>query len=334
MLVSLNTLLLDALKHHYAIPAFNINFMEQAMAVFDAAEEVDSPVIIQFSSGGLKYAPGWFIQAVFTRAKESRLPIVIHRDHCHSLQEFEEAIKIGFQSIMMDGSLSADGTPQTFEDNVAFTKHAITVKPQHVAIEGELGCLGSLETGLPGEEDDSQANELLKHDQLLTDPLQAKQFVKQTGIDALAIAIGTSHGAYKFTEPPSPKVLDIARVQSISQQIPKTPLVLHGSSSIPQELCKIINQHGGSIPKTFGVPVSAIQQAIQNGVCKVNIDSDLRLAATAAVRQSLQNSELFDPRKYLGPAYLLMKSICMERYQAFGSAKQATRLMNHETVTT
>lgn len=334
MLVSLNTLLHDALKHQYAIPAFNINFMEQAMAVFDAAEAVNSPIIIQFSSGGLEYMPSWFVKAVFAKAKESHLPVVIHRDHCHNFQEFEAAINIGFQSIMMDGSLSANGTPQSFEDNVAFTKKAVNLKPHHIAIEGELGCLGSLETGLSGEEDGFQANTLLKHSQLLTDPIQAKKFVKQTGIDALAIAIGTSHGAYKFTSPPSNKILDIARVQSISKQIPKIPLVLHGSSSIPQELCKIINQHGGDIPKTFGVPVVAIREAIQNGVCKVNIDSDLRLATTAAVRQSLQNSELFDPRKYLGPAYLLMKSICMERYQAFGSAKQATRLMNHETTTT
>lgn len=333
MLVSLDTVLQDALKHQYAVAAFNINFMEQAMAVFDAASESRSPIILQFSSGGLKHAPNWFLRSIFEEAKRIDLPVVIHRDHCHSIQEFEQAMEMGFQSIMMDGSLAPDGTPRNFEENVLITHEAMTIKPLSVCVEAELGCLGSLKTGKSGSEDGFKANKRLRHEQLLTDPKQAKRFLEHTGVHALAIAIGTSHGAYKFSEPPTHQTLDVDRVKEISENLPFTPLVLHGGSSIPKALREMINAHGGNIPKTYGVPITAIQKAIRYGVCKVNIDSDLRLATTAAFRKALSNSLQFDPRACLKPAYELMKEVCIERYHAFGSAMQAERIINHEAVT-
>jgi|AntRauTorckE5430_2_1112549.scaffolds.fasta_scaffold00140_12 fructose-bisphosphate aldolase class II len=330
MLVSLDTLLHHALINKYAIPAFNINFLEQAMAVIDAASETQSPVIIQFSKGGLDYAPTWFFKSVLNYAKESALPIVIHRDHCHSMEEIEQALFLGFNSIMVDGTLTPEGKPRTFKENIAFTQAAMAIKPHDVCIEAELGCLGSLETQKASKEDGSGAIGKLKRNQMLTDPIQAKEFVSATNISALAIAIGTSHGAYKFKTPPSDETLDIDRVKAIAKEIPNTPLVLHGSSSVPKSLCDIINTHGGEIPETYGVPLLAIQKAIQQGVTKVNIDTDLRLAATAAIRHTLSTSNTFDPRAYLKPAYAMMKSVCIERYQAFGSENQAPGL-HHET---
>jgi fructose-bisphosphate aldolase, class II len=324
-LIPLAPLLQHALKHRYAIPAFNISFQEQATAILDAAAETGSPVIIQFSQGGLDHAAQWFFEGLREHIKQSSLPICLHRDHCHSLDAFNEAVALGFSSIMMDGSLTASGKPNSLEDNITITQQAIALaRPSGISVEAELGCLGSLETGLSGEEDGTQADGVLNHQQLLTDPQQAKDFIFRTGADALAIAIGTSHGAYKFSTPPTDATLDIPRVTEIAEMIPETPLVLHGSSSVPSHLCESINQHGGSLPTTYGVPVGAIRKAIQQGVAKVNIDTDLRLASTAGVRVYLSDhSDTIDPRKYLGAAYQAMKTVCIDRYSAFGCAGKA-----------
>ena len=324
-LVSLSQILKHAQANKYAIPAFNISFQEQAQAILSAAEKTQSPVIIQLSSGGLKHASSWFFTGLIEHAKESALPICIHRDHCHSIQEVEQAINLGFTSIMMDGSLSPEGIPTSFAENVSITQKAAALSHPHgISIEGEIGCLGSLETGLSGEEDGTQAAETLSLEQMLTDPAQAHQFMAETKIDALAIAIGTSHGAYKFSKKPDANVLCIERVQEISDVIPNVPLVLHGSSSVPQNLCDKINHLGGKISKTYGVPIESIQKAIQHGVCKVNIDTDLRLAATSAIREHLsQHAGNFDPRGYLAASREAMQHICEERYIAFGAANNA-----------
>lgn len=335
MLISLQKLLQHALKKQYAVPAFNVNFMEQAMAILDAAEETNSPVILQLSTGGIHYAPKWFFKALLSHAASCNTPVVIHRDHCHDLTSFQEAVDMGFTSIMMDGTLTPEGRPRTFDENVNITQQAMKIKPSNVSIEAEIGCLGSLESGLSGEEDGTSANMVLNREALLTDPQQAQEFVDLTGVDALAVAIGTSHGIHKFTKPPSADLLDINRVLSISKAIPKTPLVMHGSSSIPKSLCDMINQNGGAIPKTYGVPIPSIQSAIQHGITKVNIDTDLRLATTAAIRQALQRPDVFDPRAYLKPAYHMMKALCVERYIAFGCKDKALLLnQDHETPTT
>lgn len=335
MLVTLASLLKHAKDNQYAVAAFNISFQEQAQAVLDAAHETQSPVIIQLSRGGLKHASPWFLEGLIEAIKSSPLPICLHRDHCHTLDEVEEAIQLGFSSIMMDGSLTADGMPNSLEENIQITQEAMRlVQGKAISIEAEIGCLGSLETGLSGEEDGTQAKERLSVSQLLTDPKEAQCFVKNTHVHALAVAIGTSHGAYKFSSPPSEDVLNIQRVQEIHQVIPNTPLVLHGSSSVPKHLLDGINHHGGDIPQTYGVPVAAIQQAIGFGVAKVNIDTDLRLACTLAVRETLQNTPSeFDPRSYLKLAYSYMKQVCTERYIAFGSKGQAKHIIGeqHET---
>lgn len=335
-LVPLVTLLKHAQKHQYAIPAFNISFQEQAQAVLDAADETQTPVIIQFSKGGLKHASPWLLKGLLEQIKSSPLPICLHRDHCHTLEEVAEAISLGFSSIMMDGTLTEDGKPNNLEQNIQITNKAIQmVKGKSISIEAEIGCLGSLETGLSGEEDGSGACGKLTTSQMLTDPQEAFKFIHATQAHCLAIAIGTSHGAYKFQKPPTGAVLDINRVKDIQKVIPSTPLVLHGSSSVSLEHIQAINQHGGMIKETYGVPVVAIQEAIQHGVAKVNIDTDLRLACTMAVRKSMNtNRDNFDPRGYLKAAYHAMKAVCIDRYQAFGSAGKAQLFCEeHETHT-
>ena len=328
-LISLRRMLDHAQENQYALPAFNINFQEQAQAVLAAARHVNSPVIIQVSAGGLDYAANWFIDGLIAHAKSSPLPICIHRDHAHSLPEIQQAVHLGFSSVMMDGSLMPDGTPASLEHNINISQEAIKIAASTGAsVEGEVGCLGSLETSLAGEEDGSGANRALSYDEMLTCPKQAETFISQAPVDALAIAIGTSHGASKFIHKPSSDTLCIERVQEIHHVLPKQHLVLHGCSSVPQDLLHCINQHGGEIPITFGVPIKAIQACIPHGVRKVNIDTDLRLACTAAIRQHLtENPGSFDPRSYLHQAAKLMEAICIDRYTAFGSTDQAPSLI-------
>jgi fructose-bisphosphate aldolase class II len=334
-LFSLQDLLRDAHQNRYAIPAFNVSFQEQIRAVLDAAYTTNSPVIIQLSTGGLSHIQDYLFRGMLDEIKNASLPICLHRDHCHTVEHFCQAVSLGFSSVMMDGTLTADGIPRSIEDNISITQKACAIANKSgVSVEAELGCLGSLETGLSGEEDGTEAQGLLSTNQLLTDPQEAAYFVSKTNIHALAIAIGTSHGAYKFSAPPTDAVLDIPRVQAIANAIPHMPLVLHGSSSVPQELLQAINAFGGDIPETYGVPMASIQSAIPYGVAKVNIDTDLRLAATAAVRQCLaQNPSNTDPRNYLHAAYSAMREVCETRYRAFGSAGQATRIMESQNET-
>jgi fructose-bisphosphate aldolase class II len=328
-LISLRQLLDYAAEKNFGIPAFNVNNLEQVQAIMEAANEVNSPVIIQASAGARKYAGPPFLYSLMKGALEQypHLPVCFHQDHGASPDVCMRSIQLGFSSVMMDGSLMADmKTPSSFEYNVQVTKQ--TCEMAHacgVSVEGELGVLGSLETGLAGEEDGSGAEGSLTKEQMLTDPQQAKDFVEQTGVDALAIAIGTSHGAYKFTKPPTGDILSIERIREIHKAIPNTHLVMHGSSSVPQDWLKTINAHGGNMGQTYGVPIPEIQEGIKNGVRKVNIDTDLRMASTGAIRQFLQeNPEVFDPRKYLGAARSAMKDICIQRYKAFGSAGRAS----------
>lgn len=330
-LISLRQLLDHAAEHSYGVPAFNVNNLEQIRAIMEAADATDSPVILQASAGARKYAGAPFIRHMILAAAEEwpHIPICMHQDHGASPAVCQRSIQLGFTSVMMDGSLKEDAkTPADYDYNVKVTSR--TVDMAHacgVSVEGELGCLGSLETGIAGEEDGSGAEGTLSHDQLLTDPEQAAQFVKATKVDALAIAIGTSHGAYKFTRPPTGDILAIDRVKAIHARIPDTHLVMHGSSSVPQNWLEIINQFGGEIRETYGVPVKEIQEGIKHGVRKINIDTDLRLASTGAIRRFLGvNKEEFDPRKYLGAALKAMQEICKERYQEFGTAGQASKI--------
>ena len=329
-LVSLRQLLDHAAEHSYGLPAFNVNNMEQVQAIMRAADEVGSPVILQGSAGARKYAGEAFLRHLVLAAIEAypHIPIVMHQDHGASPDICLQAIRSGFSSVMMDGSLREDGkTPATYEYNVEVT--AKVVEMSHsvgVSVEGELGCLGSLESGMAGEEDGHGAEGQLDHSQMLTDPEEAADFVRKTGVDALAIAIGTSHGAYKFTRPPTGDTLAIQRVKEIHARIPGTHLVMHGSSSVPQEWLKIINEFGGNIGETYGVPVEEIVEGIKYGVRKVNIDTDLRLASTGAIRRYLGTEETrsgFDPRKYLHEATKAMQGICKARFEAFGSAGKA-----------
>ena len=331
MLVSMRQLLDHAAEHGYGVPAFNVNNLEQMRAIMQAADETDSPVIVQASAGARKYAGAPFLRHLILAAVEEwpHIPIVMHQDHGASPSACQRSIQLGFSSVMMDGSLQEDQkTPASYEYNVDVT--AKTVAMAHacgVSVEGELGCLGSLETGQAGEEDGVGAEGTLSHDQLLTDPDEAADFVKATKVDALAIAIGTSHGAYKFTRPPTGDILSIQRIKEIHARIPDTHLVMHGSSSVPQEWLKIIDQHGGDIGETYGVPVEEIQEGIKHGVRKVNIDTDLRLAATGAIRRFMaENPKEFDPRKYLKHATQAMYEICLDRYQAFGTCNQASKI--------
>lgn len=330
-LISLRQLLDHAAEHGYGVPAYNVNNMEQMQAIMMAADETDSPVIVQASAGARSYAGAPFLRHLILAAIEQwpHIPVVMHQDHGASPAVCQRSIQLGFSSVMMDGSLGEDmKTPMSYEYNVDVTRR--TVEMAHacgVSVEGELGCLGSLESGMAGEEDGSGAEGVLTHDQLLTDPEEAARFVKDTRVDALAIAIGTSHGAYKFTRPPTGDILAIDRIKEIHARIPDTHLVMHGSSSVPQDWLKTINENGGDMGETYGVPVSEIQEGIKHGVRKVNIDTDLRMASTGAIRKYLHDKPSdFDPRKYLKAATLAMKGICKERYEAFGTAGNASKI--------
>ena len=330
-LISMRQLLDHAAENDYGVPAFNVNNLEQIRAIMEGAQQMNSPVIIQASAGARKYSGPIFIKYLMQAAVEEfpTIPIVIHQDHGGTPDECRECIELGFTSVMMDGSLLADQkTPSNFEYNVKVTKETVEIAhSKGVSVEGELGCLGSLETGTGEKEDGVGAEGVLTHSQLLTDPEEAAEFVDQTNVDCLAIAIGTSHGAYKFTKPPTGKVLAIKRIKDIHTKIPNTHLVMHGSSSVPKELLDIINQNGGEIIETYGVPVKEIQEGIKHGVRKVNIDTDLRLAATAAIRKYFNdNPNQFDPRKYLIESKNEMKNIVIKRLTEFKSADQASKI--------
>jgi fructose-bisphosphate aldolase class II len=331
MLISMRQLLDHAAENSYGLPAFNVNNMEQVHAIMQAANAVDSPVIMQGSAGARSYAGEPFLRHLISAAIEMypHIPVVMHQDHGSEPAICLRSIQSGFSSVMMDGSLMADmKTPSSYEYNVDVTKEVAKIAHAGgVSVEGELGCLGSLETGMAGEEDGSGAEGKLSHDQLLTDPEEAADFVKKTKVDALAIAIGTSHGAYKFTRPPTGDILAIERIKEIHARIPDTHLVMHGSSSVPQEWLAIINNYGGDMGQTYGVPVEEIAEGIKNGVRKVNIDTDLRMASTGAVRRFLQeNPSVFDPRKFLKEATKGMMEICKARYETFGSAGMASKI--------
>lgn len=330
-LVSLRQLLDHAAEHGYGLPAFNVNNMEQVQAIMQAADEADSPVILQASAGARKYAGEPFLRHLILAAVEAypHIPIVMHQDHGASPAVCIQSMRSGFSSVMMDGSLQEDAkTPSSYEYNVDVTQKVVYMAHAiGVSVEGELGVLGSLESHLAGKEDGSGAEGQLDDSQLLTDPEEAADFVKRTGVDALAIAIGTSHGAYKFTRPPTGEVLAIHRIKEINARIPNTHLVMHGSSSVPQEWLKIINDYGGEMGKTYGVPVEEIVEGIKHGVRKINIDTDLRMANTGALRRFFaENKKEFDPRKYLASATAAMKDICKMRYEAFGSAGYAKKI--------
>ncbi len=330
-LISLRQLLDHAAEYSYGVPAFNVNNLEQMRAIMEAADKTDSPVIVQASAGARKYAGAPFLRHMILAAIEEfpHIPVVMHQDHGTSPAICQRSIQLGFSSVMMDGSLKEDGkTPADYDYNVRVTKHVVDMAHAcGVSVEGEIGCLGSLETGMAGEEDGVGAEGVLDHSQLLTDPEEAAQFVRDTGVDALAIAIGTSHGAYKFTRPPTGDILSIDRIKEIHARLPNTHLVMHGSSSVPQDWLKIINEHGGAIKETYGVPVEQIVEAIKHGVRKVNIDTDLRLASTGAIRRYLAKDPAeFDPRKYLKETIVAMRDICIDRYEAFGTAGQASKI--------
>ncbi len=329
--VSLRQLLDHAAENNYGVPAFNVNDMEQTVAIMEAAAETNSPVILQASAGARKYASEPMLRHLMLAAVElyPDVPVVLHQDHGTSPAVCQASIRSGFTSVMMDGSLMSDGkTPSSYEYNVEVTREV--VKFSHaigVSVEGELGCLGSLETGMGEAEDGVGAEGKLDHSQLLTDPQEAKDFVAKTGVDALAIAIGTSHGAYKFTKKPTGDILSIQRIKEIHAVIPNTHLVMHGSSSVPQELLAIIREFGGDMKETYGVPVEEIQEGIKHGVRKINIDTDIRLAMTGAIRKVFAtNPSEFDPRKYLGPAKEAAKKVCLARFEEFGTAGQASKI--------
>ncbi len=330
-LISLRQLLDHAAEHSYGVPAFNVNNLEQMRAIMLAAHEVNSPVIVQASAGARKYAGAPFLKHLIAAAIEEfpHIPVVMHQDHGAAPAVCQRSIQLGFSSVMMDGSLKEDAkTPASYEYNVEVTRRVVEMAHAcGVSVEGELGCLGSLESGMAGEEDGSGAEGKLSHDQMLTDPDEAAEFVKATKVDALAIAIGTSHGAYKFSRPPTGDILAISRIKEIHKRIPDTHLVMHGSSSVPQDWLKIINEFGGDIKETYGVPVKEIQEGIKHGVRKVNIDTDLRLASTGAIRKFFaENPAEFDPRKYFQKTIDAMATICKERYIAFGSAGNADKI--------
>ena len=330
-LISLRQLLDHAAEHSYGVPAFNVNNLEQIRAIMEAADDANSPVILQASAGARKYAGSNFLKHLIQAAIEEfpHIPIVMHQDHGVSPAICQRSIQLGFSSVMMDGSLGEDGkTPTDFDYNVDVTK--TTVDMAHacgVSVEGEIGCLGSLETGMAGEEDGIGAEGKLTMAQMLTSVEEASDFVEATGVDALAIAVGTSHGAYKFSRPPTGDILAIERIKEIHARIPNTHLVMHGSSSVPQEWLATINEFGGEIPETYGVPVKEIQEGIKHGVRKINIDTDLRLASTGAVRKFLaENPGEFDPRKFLKVTMSAMQALCQNRYESFGAAGNASKI--------
>jgi fructose-bisphosphate aldolase class II len=329
--ISLRQLLDHAADHQYGVPAFNVNNLEQIQAIMEAAEETRSPVILQASAGARKYAGEAYLRHMVLAAVEQHpdIPLVLHQDHGASPAVCQQSIRSGFTSVMMDGSLKEDAkTPASYDYNIDVTRRVCEIAHVvGVSVEGELGCLGSLETGQAGEEDGVGAEGTLTHDMMLTDPAQAKDFVARTGVDALAIAIGTSHGAYKFTRQPTGDILAIDRIAAIHAQVPNTHLVMHGSSSVPQEWLAVIRQFGGDIKETYGVPVEEIQRGIQSGVRKVNIDTDIRLAMTGAMRQAFaKDPSEFDPRKALIAARKAARGICRARFEAFGCAGHADRI--------
>ena len=330
-LISLRQLLDHAAEHDYGVPAFNVNNLEQIHAIMQAAEATQAPVILQASAGARKHAGEAYLRHMVLAAVEAHpdIPVVLHQDHGTSPAVCQASIRSGFTSVMMDGSLREDGkTPASYDYNVEVTRR--TVEMAHavgVSVEGELGCLGSLETGQAGEEDGIGAEGTLSHDMLLTDPDEARDFVARTGVDALAIAIGTSHGAYKFTRPPTGEILAIERIKAIHARIPNTHLVMHGSSSVPQEWLAVIRQYGGQMKETYGVPVEEIVEGIKHGVRKVNIDTDIRLAMTGAMRKAMaEKPEEFDPRAFLKVAVVAARDICKSRFDAFGCSGQASRI--------
>lgn len=323
--------LLDhAAENNYGIPAFNVNNQEQMRAIMESAHETNSPVIVQASAGARKYAGPHFLRHLVQAGVEEfpHIPVALHQDHGASPAVCQRSIQSGFTSVMMDGSLLEDQkTPAGYDYNVEVTCKVVEVAHAcGVSVEGELGCLGSLETGDAGEED-GVGGSGLTYEQMLTDPDQAVDFVKRTQVDALAIAIGTSHGAYKFSRPPTNDILAMERIKEIHRRLPNTHLVMHGSSSVPQGWLATINKYGGNIPETYGVPVEEIQNGIKHGVRKVNIDTDLRLASTGAIRQYLgEHPEEFDPRKYFKASMTAMRDIIVERYKSFGCAGYADRI--------
>ncbi len=330
-LVSLRQVLDHAAENGYGVPAFNVNNLEQVQAIMAAAHEVDAPVIMQASAGARRYAGEDFLKHLILAALEAypKVPVVMHQDHGQSPEVCQGAISLGFSSVMMDGSLEADGkTIASYDYNVEVTSQVVAMAHKlGVSVEGELGCLGSLETMKGDKEDGHGTDSTMTREQLLTDPEQAADFVKRTQLDALAIAIGTSHGAYKFSRKPTGDILAIDRIKEINRRIPTTHLVMHGSSSVPQDLLEEIRRYGGDMKETYGVPVEEIQEAIRHGVRKINIDTDIRLAMTAAVRRFMvENPSHFDPRDFLKPAREAAKTICKARYQEFGCAGQGSKI--------
>ncbi len=330
-LVSMRQLLDHAAENGYGLPAFNVNNLEQVQAIMSAAAETDSPVIMHASAGARKYAGETFLRHLIQAAVESypNIPVVMHQDHGQSPAVCESAMKLGFSSVMMDGSLMDDGKSiADYDYNLDVTRKVVGIAHAiGVTVEGELGCLGSLETMRGDKEDGHGAEGTMTKEMLLTDPDQAADFVKLTQLDALAIAIGTSHGAYKFSRKPTGDILAIDRIKEIHRRIPNTHLVMHGSSSVPQDLLADIREFGGEMKETYGVPVEEIQEGIKHGVRKINIDTDIRLAMTGAIRRFMaENKSKFDPRDYLKPATAAAKTICKERYQQFGSAGMAATI--------
>ena len=330
-LVSMRQLLDHAAENSYGLPAFNVNNLEQMRAIMEAADQVNAPVIVQASAGARKYAGAPFLRHLILAAVEEfpHIPVVMHQDHGTSPDVCQRSIQLGFSSVMMDGSLKSDGkTPADYDYNVDVTRTVVNFAHAcGVSVEGEIGVLGNLETGEAGEEDGIGADVKLSHDQMLTSVEDATRFVKDTGVDALAIAIGTSHGAYKFSRKPTGDVLRIDRIKEIHAALPNTHLVMHGSSSVPQDWLAVINEFGGDIGETYGVPVEEIVEGIKHGVRKVNIDTDLRLASTGAIRRFMaQHPAEFDPRKYLSESVKAMKQICIDRYLAFGCEGQAGKI--------
>ncbi len=330
-LITLRQLLDHAAERGYGVPAFNINNMEQALAVMTAARRTSSPVILQASRGARAYAGDLMLKKMVEALVEMHpeIPICLHLDHGNNAATCLSAIQHGFSSVMMDGSLEADGkTPADYDYNLRVSAEVASMAHSvGVSVEGELGCLGSLETGMGEAEDGQGAEGKLAKEQLLTDPDQAQDFVTRTRVDALAVAIGTSHGAYKFTRQPSGDTLAMDVIRAIHELLPDTHMVMHGSSTVPQELQDIINENGGQMPQTWGVPVAEIQEGIRHGVRKINIDTDCRMAMTGQFRKvALANRAEFDPRKFLKPALDAMAELCAQRFEAFGTAGNAERI--------
>jgi fructose-bisphosphate aldolase class II len=329
--ITLRQLLDHAAEHSYGVPAFNINNMEQALAIMEAASGVDAPVIIQASRGARAYANDIMLKHMMDAVTEihPHIPVCVHLDHGNEPATCMTAIQAGFTSVMMDGSLKPDGkSPADWDYNVGVTRKVVEMAHLGgISVEGELGVLGSLETGMGDKEDGHGAEGKLSHDQLLTNPDEAVKFVAETKVDALAIAMGTSHGAYKFSRKPDGAILAMHVIEEIHAKLPNMHLVMHGSSSVPQELQDIINRYGGKMPQTWGVPVEEIQRGIKHGVRKINIDTDNRMAMTGQIRKVLsENPGEFDPRKYLKPAMEAMTKLCKQRLLEFNTAGQASKI--------